>query len=799
MEKKFSAEKCYILIKRFIIIENVFNLLKGKVVIMKKRIRNEHGAVLVTVVAIMLMASILISSVIFFVGVNSSTTNASYRNEQAYLMASSSLQSYINTIEKETSGAGAAAYITNLKSLANAGAETTIDYGDTDLNNKMGTCKLKLENDPVTANQIKITATAEFAGETEKITAYIATGSGSKPVNFSNAIEVLGNSSNTYNNTQVIGDFASLNNGSGIEYTFQNDPKINGSFLIYGSAKINTKIYLNLGASQSSTTRGSQVTIAENFTMTNETQIFQYFPRPAGVTDFNYVNVGKTLTSTNNTWIGESGKDVDVYCSEAKISGGTFDNYGNFHCYKLGTSNGDATFNVTGGGAYIDGDLYVEGDLKVVGGKLKVKGNLYVGGTVAGTVRNGDDTANKTALSFPANPPTRPAIDLISDEYVYMPEDFMVSDVIEGSNNPIASIYKNMYEADGTTIKSTVKTSQNFAYKPSSFDLVDPYVLTDTTTIPATTKTSTFMFKIDESCSFTRWLDSGGNPNNMNGNPRILVEVPNDKDIVIILSDDIKNFDKQINFIVKNNSDFVKVDGTALAADELVDAMGYVTDLSGNRKTDASGDFIEAGHKYHCYFVSDSGVGTTSAPVAPSIRSSHSGFKTTTYNFAKVNVLEYNTYIRMFTDASRNDGNGQNELKPIDFETSFIFDPTINNVYYKPECSDIVFLMSEGSNLKISQGGFFQGSIYAPQATVELGTQSWEVETYTNLVDASGNFMHQKLKINIMGVVIANDFKHENESWYAYQKPSPTSILKLSKIPKSPVSTAYKLVRYNYN
>ena len=68
----------------------------------KRKQRNKPGVVLFTAVAVMLMLSILLTATVSFVSVNRTKTNDNYKSKQAYLTASSTLESFINQIQTDT-------------------------------------------------------------------------------------------------------------------------------------------------------------------------------------------------------------------------------------------------------------------------------------------------------------------------------------------------------------------------------------------------------------------------------------------------------------------------------------------------------------------------------------------------------------------------------------------------------------------------------------------------------------------------------------------------------------------------
>ena len=79
---------------------------EGKVVKMIKNVRktkvNRRGVVLVTAVGVLLLVFILLTAVVGYVSVNRTQTNENYKKEQAYLTASSTVQSFVAQIKQDT-------------------------------------------------------------------------------------------------------------------------------------------------------------------------------------------------------------------------------------------------------------------------------------------------------------------------------------------------------------------------------------------------------------------------------------------------------------------------------------------------------------------------------------------------------------------------------------------------------------------------------------------------------------------------------------------------------------------------
>ncbi|WP_443708230.1 hypothetical protein, partial [Ruminococcus bicirculans (ex Wegman et al. 2014)] len=69
----------------------------------------------------------------------------------------------------------------------------------------------------------------------------ISTQSVTKPADYTNTIELVGNGNASYDNINVIGDMAGINNTTGKVYRFINDTQIYGSYLMYGSLEVTTQ------------------------------------------------------------------------------------------------------------------------------------------------------------------------------------------------------------------------------------------------------------------------------------------------------------------------------------------------------------------------------------------------------------------------------------------------------------------------------------------------------------------------------------------------------------------------------
>ena len=424
----------------------------------KRKQRNKPGVVLFTAVAVMLMLSILLTATVSFVSVNRTKTNDNYKSKQAYLTASSTLESFINQIKTDTAPtndptakAQQKKAIENLKKLASAnsgkGTTTNVSYNGVDgKSDNIGTTKITVAQEGTSAKYIVVTCETTYLGKTEQVAAHISIRSDPKPADYTNTIELVGNGGAGYDNLNVIGDMAGINNTTGKVYRFTNNTSIYGSYLMYGSLEVSTQPLIMLKPSLVGEKQGSTVTISENLDVSNEFHINSTMARADG---YNYVNIGQKLSTSNHMDVGSSGFDVDLFCCEANI--------------------GDATFGAAG--QTINGSLYVEGDLNVTK-SLKVTGSVYVTGTITGKDKIVCQASNihEGAVLSKAGRDAKPQIPVSADAYVYYPEDFFMSN--DTNVTTISDEYQAFYNGKNT------KTFNTFASDPSYWNNVD-YTLTE--------------------------------------------------------------------------------------------------------------------------------------------------------------------------------------------------------------------------------------------------------------------------------------------------------------------------------
>lgn len=725
----------------------------------KRKQRNKPGVVLFTAVAVMLMLSILLTATVSFVSVNRTKTNDNYKSKQAYLTASSTLESFINQIQTDTAPtndptakAQQKKAIENLKKLASAnsgkGTTTNVSYNGVDgKSDNIGTTKITVAQEGTSAKYIVVTCETTYLGKTEQVAAHISIRSDPKPADYTNTIELVGNGGAGYDNLYVIGDMAGINNTTGKVYRFTNNTSIYGSYLMYGSLEVSTQPLIMLKPSLVDEKQGSTVTISENLDVSNEFHINSTMARADG---YNYVNIGQKLSTSNHMDVGSSGFDVDLFCCEANIGGNDYTQYGNFYVYKgAGAYNGDATFGANG--QTINGSLYVEGDLNVTK-SLKVTGSVYVTGTITGKDKIVCTASNihEGAVLSKAGRDAKPQIPVSADAYVYYPEDFFMSN--DTNVTTISDQYQAFYDGSNT------KTFNTFASDWTNVDYTLTELIDLTGTGAKTPVTSRYKLRITSSCTWASDLSF----NDYGNGSRILVDVSDTSgDIVIRLQNGLSlDSSWSPTIVVRNRS-------------TIIDAT------TGDRK-------------YNCYFVSDSGSAITLNGIdSVTGKSQHSGSSACNYSFKGLKVFDYDTYVRMFDSSVLNNTKGNPGLP----QSGFVLNPTSVDVAgsYRPKNSSIIFLFGENTTLNATDQSFFQGSFYSPQAIVNIATSGLGGLVVT---DSAGGKM--TVQCCAVGVVIANSFGNANTAFYVYTKPSTTSVMQNAKGGKDDSAFGYTLDRYDH-
>ena len=763
----------------------------------KKRSANKSGAVLVTAEAVLLIMSILMTATISYVSNNRKQTNANYCHKQAYLTASTTLQSFVSEIQKVTAspsnsdGAVDTAEaqqknIAELKKLAsnNGGQGTTVKVTydkEEDPGYKVGKTRLNIAQDNGSTDNLVITAYTTYADVTEKVAAHIYIESKTKPAAFTNTIETIGKGDQvSWDNLNVIGDTAVLNENGNKVYALRNDAYPQGSFYIFGSvarASANAKFVL---APSLTERRGTFVQISGNYW--GEIKAESSMKRADG---YNYIYIGGTANFSRNSSIGTEAtktgedRDVDLICSrfvfdkpntsgfeknieeidkDGSVSSAlgdganTYKQYGNVYVYKRGSNeytNGD--FIANGDSCEIFGDLNVEGDVYIKDGrKVVVHGNANIGGKIKtgsgfggdieckGTMKTNLGTIDRTARG------AIPKMEQKSTDYIYMPED-----LVANSNSTIGAL-KGSFDAlhakeDGKyKSKKLSECKQNVTVKDDAGNDVK------------------FDYYVDQDIIWDTKASSSMN---------ILINVPVSKNIVILMEDGLYN-DQGVQVVVKNDSKMVKSDDGTM------------------------------NHQFNCYFVSDmdkNGKLKITEKNAAGI-SQHEGSTACSYEFRKLRVYDFETFTNMFDPSYYGSSFAHGDIDNTKPKDTFVFNPSNNDKLegvFTPSSSSIFFFLGEGTNFSATNNSCIQACIYGPEATFQMKTQG--IGGFT-CCDASGSTATTtKLGVMGIGVFIVQKFDSDNTGNYIYTRPSSTSALVNTKRNDALNMNGFVLDRYDHS
>ena len=762
---------------------------------------NERGAVLLTVLCVMTIMMILVGAAVSFVNITSDRTYKTFQSEQAYMTASTCLESFVNQIEREEKLAVGATEeekleveknIKKLQNLAKTGATGHFEYKNNSEIGKMGTCDIKIENYTSDQSIIVVTATAKFGKEEETVAAYIYTPTTKKKCTFDNAIEIAGTQDTTFDNLHVLGDMATISSSSddaSRNNKLKNNCEVYGKSVWYGNFENTVQSTMTLYPSLSDPSGGGYVIISNNLNVTsNDFRVKSTQIRQDG---YNYVNVGGSVNIKNKLHVGSVvGKseddipnvvktatntadnqryDVDLYCRNLNFGNGCngSDFVGNIYVYKDSPSDlGGGNLVVNSGGAHVVvyGDIYCEGDLKVTSGSLNVHGDVYVAGSITGTVTcwgtktNGATTTNNTIHPHAAINKTgrgeRPEIPVTLNEYVYFPEDMLMSDdtVISGH---IKDDYKKFY-ATGTG--QNKKTLTSFLNTSKEVSLTVGGV------------TSKYVVEITDSCTFEK-NDIQNLKNAAGGSPKILVHVKN-KNIVIRLKSDLSDAgDSSMSFlfVVYNESE----------------------------KTENKEKF--------CYFVSDSGVSGSCGTMVDGKSTHDDNWNKPTYSFCSSGILSYDTYAALFPSklASKSGdiqgwtAEGKLNLTKNDITGS-----------YNPPDGQIVVLLTHDCTWKVTNNSFWDCTVYAPEAKFFLATNGITFPANTIYMDSATNPIEKQIMLVNLGVVVCDHFLNQvddtgipeaNSVYYSYNMPSENSVLAFARGARSDTLLGYQLLRYDHH
>lgn len=761
----------------------------------KKRSPNKSGAVLVTAVAVLLIMSILMTATISYVSNNRKQTNANYCHKQAYLTASTTLKGFVNEVMKKTTGPsnGGASTVTEQKNnisaikalaAANGGKGTSVDVtydGETDPGYRIGTTILNIAQDGGSSDNLVITAYTTYADVTEKVAAHIYIESNTRPAPFTNTIETIGKGDQvSWDNLNVIGDTAVLNENGNKVYALRNDAYPQGSFYIFGSVargSANAKFVL---APSLTERRGTFVQISGNYW--GEMLCTSSLKRADG---FNYIYIGGIANFSRNSVIGSApvgtdDRDVDLICSKFRFDkpdtsgfeknikdidtdgsvasaladgANTYVQYGNIYVYKRGTNvNTNGDFYAMGDSFELYGDLNVEGDVYIKDGRtIKVHGNVNIGGKLKaggtiscdGTMKENLGSIDRTARG------AVPEMKQKSTDYVYMPED-----LVANSDTDVAAL-KGKFDALHAKNAEGNYTSKKLSQFNTKKEVSD-----------GQGGTAKFNHYVDEDCI---WDNVNSIGDFMNGNGNVLIHVT-DQDIVILMQDGLF-MDQAFQIVVKNDSviETNKDDGTK-------------------------------NHKYNCYFVSDMNkngnlkiTGKNAAGI-----SEHSGSTPCSYEFRKLRIYDFDTYVHMFDSSYYNNYklNGIETVKP---KESFVFNPSNNEDLedvFTPTSSNIFMFLGEGTSFTATNNSMLQCCVYGPEATFRMKTQG--IGGFTCCDAAGSTATTTKLGVMGIGVFIVQKFDSDNTGNYIYTRPSSTSALAKTKNTDPIDAHGFLLDRYDH-
>ncbi|MBR1749484.1 MAG: hypothetical protein IJ740_20110 [Ruminococcus sp.] len=743
--------------------------------------RNENGAVLLTVLCVMTMMIVLVGAAISFVNMTSQRTYKTFQSEQAYMTASTCLESFVKEIENTTNGIGITKAeqkqaIDYLRKLSEENGGKGYEY-DVLINSqknidKMGSCTIKVSK--YTDQIIVITAKAKFGSEEDQVAAYVVTETDDVERYFQNAIEICQDADHEYNNLRVVGGIASITGSNkDVTYKLTNGMQVNGPMFFYGDVEANPTFQVVLSEGFDSNSRGSSVTVSGDLSVWN-TPFIKAVLAKDNTNEYNYVNIGGTLKSSANGFeVGNrvnatTTYDVDIYCSGAELTGNKpLEQYGNLYVYN-DMGNGDL---VTGGVGEVNihGDLVVEGDIInngnrkiVVDGDITYVGDVYKNGTkltgsaVTGAIQAGGNINKVDAADIvKEGRAKRPAIRDTCNEYKYNPEDIIRS--TKTDNGKAVGSLKSAYDAFYTG-STTATLKSLFTQQVTNDNHALHAVKNGQDCIKVTDNgiTTYYDMVIDENCTISQddinflyqpMLDSVGGPNSTQY-PKILIHVT-DENLVIRLGS-LSTSGRAPQFIIKNDS------------------------------PDSAPKF--------CYFVSDSGQGNADADP-------QTGFSTCSYYWDNATFMDYNTYVNLY-DPSVFDSFDQCLLNA-PTNSSFYLNTTDEDIpgAFQPDDEKIYYFLTKGCSWSGGNNSFIEGIMYAPDASVDTRTQGISIpHTYISKSTAADNY-----SVCSLGMIVAGDFQNSNLSYYVFNSPHPASAFSITKGNESDQIHGYNILRYDHH
>ena len=770
----------------------------------RKKQNNRKGVVLVTVVMVMSVAFILIGAIMSFVQLNTTQTMRNYKKQQAFMTASTYLESFVSEIERQTTVTASDPtstdyqnqmlrrknYINQLNTLANNGTSTknvTVD-GQSIQDKNMGELEISLKR--LSTDNISITAKCNYKGETDQCSVHIYLPANAKKGPMENAIEYTGSGNVHNNNGSVLGGVARINKGNDLDVTFnlQNDGVVSGGQFFYGNVVNKTRSNVNLQKSFDKNNEGDYTgqgfTVSRNLTVENEWSITSTMDASLGA---NYVNVGGDINVKNNTGVGcavdgtntTGSKPIDVYCTNFNKEGNFYYQNGNLYVNKLEGESASSSGNLTvkAGKMYVDGDIFVQGDLTIEAGtdkELKVTPghHIYVDGDVTngGTISYTDGTGDQNTIVVKAG----------EAGYVGSTKAPEIPDDVSGINH---YQYDSGYIlASGDTAAKSIKNDYSKFYGSGAItktlkDISGGEVtIPDNISDPANTgknlkfaKEIKESFIIDQSCI-----------NDSTKQKKYLINVTDATgNIVVLLKNGINaaDADKKMMFVVKNDS----------------------SELS------------DGGQKYGVFFVSDSGLG--SSATEENGMKKWNDMNGVNINICEWGILDYNTYLNVWdkNDLETSAYSGPKTNSDVYLNTSDYTDDELKTknagkmdlstkYFFTPKKGNIHMILAGNSSLTSTGGSssFFETEMYCIDSTIDFssGTSNFVL----NLVDADGNPLTNATGAPIVniGKIVADNFMFQNTCYVVYNAPQTGSFWPaLYKMPDTD-TMGFKVLMYNY-
>ena len=764
--------------------------------------RNENGAVLLTVLCVMLMMIILVGASISFVNTTTKKTYRTFQAEQAYMTASTCLETFVNKIEYETNLSTNQALqkdaIENLVALSQDNDGKGYEYDvlindETDIE-KMGSCTIRVSTFNDTT--IVITATAKFGSEEEQVAAYVQTDTKPRRASFSNAIEICQDTGGTFNNLHVLGDMATITGKDKTQtYYLRNEMSTDGALVIYGNTIADANPGVVFGPGASSDSVGGRMMVWGNFKCNNPFNAKTTMAK-SDTNDDNFILVKGTVTIVSGLNLGNvdaggltgatrdertNKGEVDLYCEGFKVQSNGFKALGNIVVY------GGGTFDVSSAtDCEIYGDLVVDGTIIASSSnKVTVHGNIYCSGDIPANIQVADASKNARIPNQPVPTGGRfkvPTMEETYNEYEYYPED-----LIANPNSSIGKL-KNKYDALHTGSEKKMldvynkNVASGYSYSGGGCTVTQA-AGSSLVTVKEGSLTSEYFGVIDESCVFSNeWTQANGDGSTpvktLSGNSG---EHKNGKLLVHVT-------DQDILILIRNEGN-----GSGESTKHFADAPTIVV------KNDSSDS-----NPHFCYFVTDAGkeVGIV-APDAPSTVTGKRRNQNDKVDFGmfKSKIIDYELYSQMFSSnvlLAENDSLPKTCNDPNNYNTSFALNMTDSEIdgATKLPNEKIIYLFTNGSGYYSGQESFHEGIIYGPEGKYNCETQAGiqfpKVYTTPDTCKTS-------VPIMSLGMIITGNFYNKNDSYYGFNAPDEASILSIVKKAKESQLSGYKLIRYEHH